>query len=120
MNAGLLLISDHSENELLASKLSSGDSFWLRINDSKDENKWVVDRWGYEKPTSWTSVSYFNEAVEMFNDETKNSAVLNSDGTWTLGDKYRTSKYACQKDEESKKQKTLQNGNVKITHTLPF
>ena len=115
MHSGLLLIEDAVENELLASHLSTGDSLWLRINDSKDEDKWVVDRWGYEKPTFWTPVSYFNEADGMMNDDTKNSAVLNSDGTWSLGDKYLTSKYACQKyAEKQQKQKLLNNGSQKF------
>ena len=110
MNAGLLLVSGDSENAALSQKLNSGDSFWLRINDSKDEESWVVDRWGYEKPASWTPVSYFSQ-FENENTIERNSAVMNSDGSWSLVDKYATSGFACQMDTTSQKDKTL-NGKI--------
>ena len=57
MGAQLVLSSNDAENTFLASKLSGGKTFWLRINDSNVNGKWVVDQEGYEKPTK--EVTYF-------------------------------------------------------------
>jgi hypothetical protein len=37
------------------------ESFWLRINDSKYQYRWMVDKWGYEKgPGSDEDATFFN------------------------------------------------------------
>ena len=116
MNAGLLLISNAAENANIASELAgSDDTYWLRINDAKEDGQWVVDRWGYEKPTTWTSAPFENWSTEASNDAMKNSAVITSDGTWNLVDKYATSNYICQvaPHEGSAQEKTLNGMSLK-------
>jgi len=99
LNASLLIVETAQQNAFLASKLSPGESFWLRINDGKQENNWVIDRWGYTKPTAVTPVSYFNWNANEINDDIKNSAKMDADGTWSLVDRYALSRFACQTDQ---------------------
>merc|ERR1712050_593213 len=46
--AELVLIKNQAENDFIKSKVADGQTVWLRINDSKEQSKWVVDRRGYE------------------------------------------------------------------------
>ena len=96
LNASLLIVENWQQNGFLASKLGAGESFWLRINDGLQENTWVIDRWGYTKPTARTPVSYFNWHENEINDQTKNSVIMDSDGTWRSVYGYQTSRIACQ------------------------
>ena len=99
LNASLLIVENAEQNEFLASKLAPEESFWLRINDGKEENNWVIDKWGYTKPTAVTPVSFFNWNTNELNDETKNSAKMDSDGTWSLADRDGLSRFVCQIDQ---------------------
>lgn len=117
MDAGILLISDDEENSYIASKLNGDeDSFWLSINDSKNETNWVVDRWGYEKPTSWTAVSYFNWNANVENNLLSNSAIIGgagvTGGEWNVVDKYANSRYVCEMAVRSQPPRTMNTGAV--------
>ena len=81
-------------------------TYWLRINDSKDDGKWVVDRWGYEKPTSWENAPFENWNSDSENNLENNSAFIGADGTWQLVDKYHTSNYICQMPASEKNLKS--------------
>ena len=112
MGAGLVLISSANENSFLTSQLTTeDDSFWLGLNDAKEESQWVVDRFGYEKPASWTVATYMNFHPDGVNDISKNSAILKHDG-WIFADKYATSRYVCQMAAKQRTQDSEGHKNV--------
>lgn len=96
----LLLISSDAENNYFAAKVAEKgvNSFWLRINDKNDEGQWVVDRRGYEKPTSWVNQEYFNWNEALPNAVGINSCTISSDGLWNRYDKFAKSEFVCEGD----------------------
>jgi len=100
MGAELLLILDNAENSFFYQKRDR-ESYWLRINDGKEDGKWMVDRKGYTKPTSWTEATYLQPFGTSENDDLRNSVVLmTNDGSWAIVDKYHKSDFVCQKDAQ--------------------
>ena len=59
----------------------------------------MVDRRGYEKPTSWASQEYFSWNSESPNAIGINSAVLTESGLWNKNDKFATSEFVCEGDK---------------------
>jgi hypothetical protein len=54
LGAELLLVTSNAENNYISKQLKSEETVWIRINDGKVEGRWVVDRVGYERQTSFT------------------------------------------------------------------
>jgi len=98
--AQLLLVSNDEENDFFSRKVAQtgSKSFWLRINDQKNEGQWVVDRRGYSKPKTWSAQEYFRWDENYPNGEIENSAVIMPDGSWIRNDKFAVSEFACQGD----------------------
>ena len=84
LDSAIALVENEAENNFLASKISAQNALWLRINDSKNESEWVVDRWGYEKPKSFVQAAFFNWESDTTNDERKNSARIKPDAKWEM------------------------------------